>query len=146
MIVQCIANTAEHVPLSARVLDENDDTSYYGLIVGDKYTVYAVMWIASRVDVLIATDAGGPVWVPMMLFRLVDGRLPDKWAMCVTEQSEAFRELATYYNIAAIVGYKRIVEDINHYNGILEREHREIMEFYAQKEEIDSTCAGTTEW
>lgn len=82
----------------------------------------------------------------MVLFRLVDGRLPENWAICVTEQSEAYRDLATYYKIVTIVGYKRIVENINHYTGILERDHQELLKFYEEKKIMDAMYREESEW
>ena len=53
MIIKCIFNSGDKLPINKRSLGESNDTDYSFLEVGAEYTVYGLMFFNCRVDYLI---------------------------------------------------------------------------------------------
>lgn len=129
MIGICRAVTGAEISSTRRYLGETGATDYSPLQVAEKYEIYGFMLVCDRVDFLVAPPAQLPFWVPSDLFDLVDSSLPAGWGVCVTSLSSDYCVLERQFKIGCIVGYPSLVNDYQHYLGLIERDPQAIKTF-----------------
>ncbi|MGF6731032.1 hypothetical protein OKW50_003113 [Paraburkholderia youngii] len=136
MRILCRSNTGASLPESARCLGETDRTEFAPLKVGDEYIVYGLMFRFSRVEFLVCPDGMAPYWMPSNLFAIADPALP-AWQICLTGQARDYQALMGAFGITALIGYDALVNDYQHYVGILERDPVQLQKFFAAKHSVD---------
>lgn len=125
----CRSGLGDAIPPSKRYLGEVDKTSYSPLTIGESYLVYALLFIFDRVDFLVRAPDQPPFWVPSNLFDMVDSKVPAGWEFCITQSSADYRVLFDTFGINYILGYSLLVNEYQHYVGLVEREPREVHRF-----------------
>ncbi|HEY0287610.1 MAG TPA: hypothetical protein VGC62_11450 [Pseudomonas sp.] len=110
-------------------MGEVDQTNYSPLSVGENYVVYALLFIFDRVDFLVRAPDQPPFWVPSCLFRLVDARIPAGWEFCITQTRPDYKCLFDAFKISHVMGYPLLVNEYEHYVGIVERDPVEVLRF-----------------
>lgn len=137
MLAICKSNLGSAIPSAERYLGEVDQTNYSPLSVGGSYVVYALLYIIDRVDFLVRSPEQPPFWAPSSLFHLVDARVSADWELCVTQSRADYKTLFDVFKISHVMGYPRLVNDYNHYVGIVERDPVEVLRF--MERELDCT-------
>jgi hypothetical protein len=137
MLAICKSNLGSAIPSAERYLGEVDQTNYSPLSVGGSYVVYALLYIIDRVDFLVRAPEQPPFWAPSSLFHLVDARVSADWELCVTQSRADYKNLFDVFKISHVMGYPRLVNDYNHYVGIVERDPVEVLRF--MERELDCT-------
>ncbi|KJH79018.1 hypothetical protein UB23_00475 [Pseudomonas sp. ES3-33] len=97
--------------------------------MGKNFLVYALSFIFDRVDYLLRAPDQPPFWAPSNLFDLIDSQIPSGWEFCITQSSADYRVLFDVFGIHSILGYSLLVNEYQHYVGIVEREPREVLKF-----------------
>jgi len=133
MLICCKSNLGKSLPLTKRYMGETDQTIYSPLKKGDIYQVFAMFFIADRIDFLVCPPEAEPAWVPSILFDIIDYRIPNDWGILMTEKEKNYSELYDFFKISCIIGYKLIISDYNHYKGILEGDEVELIKFHREK-------------
>jgi hypothetical protein len=129
MLALCQANLGSAIPAKERYLGEVDQTNYSPLSVGENYVVYALLFIFDRVDFLVRAPDQPPFWVPSSLFRLVDAKIPADWEFCITQTRPDYKCLFDAFKISHVMGYPLLVNEYEHYIGIVERDPVEVLRF-----------------
>ena len=129
MFAICISKFGSAVPKSERLLGETDETDYSPLRVGEGYAVYGLLHFCDRVDFLVGLPEQVPFWVPSSLFDLADASLPNGWEFCFTRSRKDYEALADVFKIKCIVGYPLLVNDYQHYVGLIEKDPKELRRF-----------------
>jgi hypothetical protein len=137
MRVTCLSNKGSDLPKWARLF-ETDHTLFSGLLVGESYSVYAIMFRFNEIEFLVVPSGSNPMWLPSHLFRITDDSLPPSWRLCLTYAAEGYKELLDTFKVIALIGYNALVTNYEHYNGIIERRATELAIFYSEKSKIDS--------
>ncbi|MEV4334160.1 hypothetical protein AB0K02_27130 [Streptomyces sp. NPDC049597] len=91
------------------------------ITAGRNYGVYGLAQYASRAIVLVRSDDDRPNWCPLEWFRVVDGHIPGDWEFSVVDPTGSALQL--------LFGYPELVNDPDHYDGLLERDPRAISVF-----------------
>lgn len=138
MIIKCIFNSVKNISTDYRCLNETDETDYSFLTIGSEFTVYGLMFFATRVDYLICLNNNYPIWVPSNLFEIDIQGLPNNWSLCITYLNSNYKILDDSFGIKAIISYPNLVDNISHYVGLLEREPDDLKLFFLEKEKIDA--------
>lgn len=133
MLALCQANLGSAIPPKERYLGEVDQTNYSPLSVGEIYVVYALLFIFDRVDFLVRAPEQPPFWAPSSLFRLVDARVPAGWELCITQSCADYRPLFDAFKISYVMGYPLLVNEYEHYVGIIERDPVEVLRFMEEE-------------
>jgi len=133
MLAICQSNLGDAIPSSERYLGETELTNYSPLIVGESYLVYALLFIVDRIDFLVSAPQQTPFWVPSSLFDLVDARFSVGWEICITQSHTDYRALFDNFRIKYIIGYPLLVNEYQHYVGLIEREPREVQRFMERR-------------
>lgn len=130
MQVRCIGNKGNNLSKKTLVSGYQINTNFSELSIESVYVIYGISFYDdSTLSYLITSkNQWQPFWYPAELFTVSDNLLPLEW----------------YYNflgynscISAIWGYKELALDLNHYDGIIEREKKDIEIFLKRKKEID---------
>lgn len=129
MLAKCKSSLGEAIPPSERYLGEIDKTDYSPLTIGESYLVYALLFVFDRVDFLVRAAGQPPFWAPSSLFDLVDSKIPSDWEICITQSSSDYKVLFDVFGIHSVLGYSLIVNEYEHYVGVVEREPREVLRF-----------------
>jgi hypothetical protein len=129
MLAICKSNLGSAIPSTERYLGEVDQTNYSPLNVGESYVVYALLFISDRVDFLVRAPEQPPFWVPSSLFHLVDARVSANWELCITQSRADYKTLFDVFKVSHVMGYSLLVNDYNHYVGIVERDPVEVLRF-----------------
>ncbi|PIT39266.1 hypothetical protein [Snodgrassella alvi] len=137
MLVECIFNSGKDLPIDSRCLNETDETDYSFLKIGAKYIVYGLMFYSCRIDYLICSGKGKPIWIPANLCKIIDSKLSSNWSVCITHLNEDYKVLYDSFNIQSIISYPELVTSISHYLGIIERESDDMKRFFLEKEKMD---------
>lgn len=109
---------------------------------GKPYGVYGMMFIKNRVDYLVCRTEDSPTFIPSWLFEILDPVLPSGWKACNVVYDDIYSALYRNFGISYMVGYGELVENIEHYRGLLERDHAEARVFFRMKNEIDLNLYG----
>lgn len=136
MLAICKSNLGGAIPLAERYLGETDQTSYSPLVVGEGYLVFALFFVFDRVDFLISGPGQLPFWVPGNLFDLTDARIPPGWEFCSTRLDSDYKILFETFGISYIFGYPLLVNEYQHYVGIVEQDSNELQIFADEKRKI----------
>jgi hypothetical protein len=140
MQVICNSITGRSIPTIVRLPGESDETRFTPLVVGGKYIVYGLMFMCKRVDYLVSPDDNGPCWMPGNLFDVLDSFLPDL-EICLVEKDFNYRRLFTEFGITGLLGYSELVNNYDHYEGILERNPIHLYRFFTHKKVMDEKVA-----
>ena len=132
MLAICRFNRGNAIPIAERYFGEMDQTDYSPLIIGNSYVVYALLFIFERIDFLVRAPEQPPFWAPGSLFELVDATIPSGWKFCVTQTHPNYRKLFNSFKINYIMGYSLLINEYQHYVGLVEREPREIQRFFEE--------------
>lgn len=130
MLALCESIFGKRIPSSKRYLGELDETCYAPLVVGEIYSVYALLFIYDRVDFLVGEYGQPPFWVPSDLFILNDSGVPEGWGCCITQTDAEFKTLFEVFGIHFILGYTLLISDYQHYVGLVERDVNELQRFF----------------
>lgn len=130
MQVKCIGNRGTDLSDKLLSIRYTFLTTKYDLEIEQIYTVYGI-YISNKGPVLYLIQDiydNWPDWYPADLFITTDHLLPLEW----------------YYNffgydncVSAIWGYKELALNLEHYNGLIEREDKDMEIFFKRKREID---------
>ncbi|BBW98643.1 phosphoribosylaminoimidazole synthetase [Geobacillus icigianus] len=127
MKARCIANTGKDISEKALSIGYSTET-VFELEIGRVYTVYGVcLWRDSLHYLIKGEEHNYPSWYPSELFDVSDRLLPVEWYY------DYFRAC----DITAIWGYKELVEDDSHFDGLMERDNKALEVFLKRKQEID---------
>ena len=133
MKVICIGNTGKEIPISERMSLESDRTSYAPLKIGEEYEVYGLMFKSRQVKYFVEAEGLSVMWAPSCLFKILDATIPSGWVFCNAKENEAYQGLFESFEIISMIGYPLLVTDMNHYVGLLERDHIELRKFLDYK-------------
>ncbi|UII69860.1 hypothetical protein LVW35_19610 [Pseudomonas sp. HN11] len=133
MLAFCQANLGSAIPTTERYLGEVDQTDYSPLSIGESYVVYALSFIFDRVDFLVRAPEQPPFWAPSSLFRLGDARTPAGWEFCITQLRPGYKSLFDAFKISYVMGYPLLVNEYEHYVGIVERDPVELLRFMEEE-------------
>lgn len=134
MLAICHASLGSAIPPAERYLKETDHTDYSPLCVGDSYKVYALLFICDRVDFLVRAPAQPPFWAPSSLFKLVDSRIPIGWEFCMTKSHAGYKQLFNEFRISCVMGYPLLVNEYEHYVGVVEQDPSELLRFMEEEQ------------
>jgi hypothetical protein len=130
MKIKAIANSGKN--LSYKYLGAFDNAeSFFPINIGDIYTVYGINIWAGGINYLTFDKWGHyPSWYPAELFEIVDNRLPSEWHF-------HFYGYKNNELLNAVLGYKELALNPEHYNQLAEREGLSMYIFNQRKKEID---------
>lgn len=133
MIVKCIANTGEG--LSQIMLDLGYSKDYKFNVELEKiYVVYGMsMWKDSLEYLVSEISTGDPVWCPAELFSIVHNTLSVFWHF----NFERYKNYNAPDSQKAFWGYKELVEDADHYEGLLMKNLEVLEIFKKRKDQFD---------
>lgn len=134
----CRNNRGSAIALSERYLGETNETNYSPLMIGKEYAVYALLFIRDRVDFLILAEESAPFWAPSSLFDLIDSQIPDGWSFSFAKSSPGYGALFDAFGINCIIGYSLLIEDYEHYVGLIEGRSEELQRFFEINHRADS--------
>jgi hypothetical protein len=105
------------------------------LTIGKVYSVYGFSIFKNNLYYLIDNPLEGwpinPDWYPVEIFEVVDSSLPKEMYFGYFGSNDK-------RGVNALWGYKELVHDYSHYEGLVEIEEDAIRVFQKRKEEIDS--------
>ena len=136
MFAKCKSNFGIAIPLAERYLRETDQTSYSPLVVGESYLVFALFFVFDRVDFLVSGPGSLPFWVPGNLFDLIDAKIPPGWELRSTRLDSDYKILFESFGISYIFGYPRLVNEYQHYVGVVEHDSNELQVFADEKRRV----------
>ncbi|MDY7568965.1 MULTISPECIES: hypothetical protein [Pseudomonas] len=136
MLALCQANLGSAIPAKERYLGEVDQTDYSPLSIGGSYVVYGLLCVFERVDFLVRAPEQPPFWAPSSLFQLVDARIPAGWQLCITQTRPDYKCLFEAFKISHVIGYPLLVNEYEHYIGVVERDPVEVLRFLEEVERI----------
>lgn len=128
MRIKCIGNNGSY--LDKITLQKSGDlkTVEYPIKIGDEYVVYGQMIYDEVLYYLIkGTYEDLPSWYPAELFEVTNNLIYMEWYFRFDSKSE----------LSAIWGYWELVFSLEHYNGLIDREKKDIKIFLDRKKEID---------
>lgn len=137
MKVLCKAILGAAIPPAERYLGEIDETRYAPLQIGQEYQVYGVQVIVDRMDYLVCSTGELPMWAPKHLFDVVNNILLSGWIVCLPQNDKDYRPLFDIFKINSISGYPALVQNYNHYIGILERDAAELQVFFEEMRRVE---------
>lgn len=124
MRVICNSNSGQSLP--SRMLSSGHTLqSSFTVSIGREYHVFAMALWQGVILLLLADDHHLPNWFPMCLFSANDPRLPDEWSFWSAESDEE--------GLQALWGYKQLIANATHYDGLLEREPEALRYFYEEE-------------
>ena len=116
MKLTAIGNSGADLPDDARTASHSHEMTRYRLVVGRRYSPFAMALIwPMGLKVLILDESGRPNWLPLPLFAGERQSLPASWLFGVTEVLNA-------PSVTAIWGYRDLVMDPAHFEALIERE------------------------
>jgi hypothetical protein len=109
----CVGSYGRDLPGDVLVASGNTPASRFDIGIGEEYEAYAMALWTYGLGVLIVNDTGRPFWMPISLFRVVDGVLPDYWEFIVLENRNP---------VLALWGYTSLIRDPKHHDDLIERD------------------------
>ncbi|MFX3646267.1 MAG: GNAT family acetyltransferase [Paenibacillus sp.] len=100
------------------------------MAVWDTYLYYLIKPDHEEPDLNI-----DPVWYPYEWFEILDHTIPKMWSFSHSAQSDE-------NDLSLLWGYKEIVIDDEHEQGIMERNKKALEIFYRRKMEMDKEMEG----
>lgn len=135
MIIKCKENNIKIISIEKIGLSESQDTDYSFLKIKKEYIVYGIYHTSDSICFLIDIENCKPMWVPSFLFFMIENSIPDSWSFNMIKDNENYNELYSFFGIFSLLGYNELVNNYDHYIGILERDHKELHKFALLKEE-----------
>jgi len=77
------------------------------------------------------------MWAPGQLFEVIDKRLPNGWMICEASETADYAALSQAFGIGCILGYTDLVQNYQHYIGLLERDVEALRIFNREKEAME---------
>ncbi len=127
MLIQCKNNSAKALSVKALRVSGTDATEF-PLIIGKKYTVFAICLWQGVLKYLIIGEQNLPMWYPSELFDVVEKTLPFEW----------YCDIVVGQALEAIWGYKEMVYDNCHFDALQERDSKAVKIFLKRKAEIET--------
>jgi hypothetical protein len=125
--MKCIANADAFIKKGSRIYGLNGITEYYGLVLEAAYEVYGLGNYNNSINILLdITEDCRPSWYSLSQFRIVDNAVPTDW-------KSAFRPSEKW---TTIMGYPELISSPTHFDGILERNEKELAIFYRMKSRV----------
>lgn len=130
MKIRC--RTIEAAELPQRYLDQGFSyTKQLNLAEGAAYTVYGMcIWRGCLMFLIDPSDEGVPSWYPAPAFDVINDHIPKTWSFSYSREEEDC-------GMAAIFGYKELVNSQEHYNGLAELLPKDLELFKKRKKEIN---------
>lgn len=133
MIVKCIANTGENLSQIMFDLGYNKDYKF-DIEIGKIYVVYgASMWKGSLEYLIAEKSTNTPIWCPAELFNVIHKTLSIFWHF----NFEKYKNYNGHDSEKAFWGYKELVEDADHYEGLLMKNINALEIFKKRKAQYD---------
>ncbi|MBB3225556.1 hypothetical protein FHW69_000146 [Luteibacter sp. Sphag1AF] len=137
----CRYSMGSAIPRSERYLREVDQTSYAPLKVGSEYRVYGLLFICGRMDFLVVPEESSPFWAPSSLFEITDSGICNEWGVCSTKNNGQYHSLFASFNITCIIGYRSLVDDYEHYRGLVESDADHVERFFLENRNVSMSGA-----
>jgi hypothetical protein len=99
--------------------------STFSVLVGKEYEAFGMSLWRGALLLLLADEHHLPNWFPLELFSLSDRRLPKDWAFSPSLNNEE--------GLQALWGYGRLITDMAHYDGLMERDPEALRYFYEEE-------------
>ncbi|GIE87948.1 hypothetical protein [Actinoplanes regularis] len=108
-----VGSQGRDLPPDVLAASGNTPFSRFNITVGNEYRAHAMELSTYGLNVLVVVDTGWSYWVPISLFRVVDGALPAHWEFAVVENGGP---------VLALWGYPSLIHDPDHHDDLIERE------------------------
>jgi hypothetical protein len=131
MLLQCRVNRGEGLPEELVARHPQSRHSRFKLTVGDRYSVFALAIFEQDPWVLVINDSGMPHWFYLALFGDWAGTVPPDWLASVSAP-----EVAARTGRSLLLGYRAMIEDAGHYEGLIDRRFESLTQF------VDAVAAG----
>ncbi|MYW05610.1 hypothetical protein [Streptomyces sp. SID3343] len=92
--------------------------------MGHVYRIFGMASYGGDLLVLVRDSTQKPNWYPVQLFDVVDDSIPADWRFGLRDGGER--------GLQAVWGYSTLVQDVNHYGGLIEREPEALETFYQE--------------
>ncbi|MBC8624049.1 phosphoribosylaminoimidazole synthetase [Bacillus paralicheniformis] len=127
MKVKCKMNTGLELSEKTYEIGYSPET-IFDLKKEEQYSVYGICeWNSSLHFLIKGEEDNFPSWYPSELFEVTEKQLPLEW----------YFNLDRHNDISAVWGYKELVMDESHFDGLMERENDALKVFLERKKEID---------
>lgn len=130
MKVICKANSGTALSERALASGNTRESRFNPLKIGQTYLVYGIHMYNNWLSYLVIPDeAMPPNWYPAELFEVVEPQLPFEWYFRFYGYIES--------GVCAVWGYKELVLDANHHDGLLELDGKALKTFLKRKKEME---------
>ena len=120
MVVTCIANSSKQSPQLFQSIGYSEQKAFQ-VKPGTEYVVYAMALLGLNLVLLLRDETGQPNWYPASQFKVANPHLAPDWAYDIVRKDGR--------GLRAIWGYKTMIEDRNHNDGLLGREPAALEKF-----------------
>ena len=120
MRARCVGSTGEDLPADFLEKSGNTPHSRFNISVGSEYLVHAMALWDYGIGLLVVDDNLRPNWKPIGLFEITDHSLPSNWK---------FRVVGDKGPVLALWGYRSLIENPEHHDGLIERKTSALEEF-----------------
>ena len=128
MRIKCTGNIGSCLSKAMLEKLKISEKAEYPIKIGDEYVVYGQMIYNEVLYYLIKeTYEDLPSWYPAELFEVTNNLIYMEWYFRFDSESE----------LSAIWGYWELVFSLEHYDGLIDREKKDIKIFLDRKKEID---------
>lgn len=104
----------------------------YDLTVGKTYFMFAqCLWKGCLLYLLDPTERCRPSWYPASLFQVADTTIPSSWKFTYFKEYEL-------EGISAIWGYAELIQNEEHFDGLSERNAKDLEIFCVRKLEMQN--------
>ena len=134
MVVTCIGNSCRHSASQFASVGFSERAAYQ-VTPGNEYVVHAMALMGLHLVLLLRDDTGQPNWFPASQFKVANPHLDAGWNYDIRRRDSR--------GLCAIWGYRRIVEDPHHNDGLIAREPEAIRAFAeaAQRMPLEAAMA-----
>ena len=126
MQVICTGNRGSDLPEPVLSLSGNFESTKFQLTVDGAYAVYAMAISRGNLMLLVLNDNVRPIWAHVELFYFTDAALPLHWSFAKREEET--------FGISALWGYRSMIENPSHNDGLMERERSAWRDFLVDNE------------
>lgn len=130
MIVRCIRNTGASLGAPERGHYYTVKTVFQ-VKVGSDYLVFGMSLWETILTVLIRDETGRPRWNPIGLFEFKSRTLPKDWEFALLDGIGASGGDASNRRVA-MWGYRELVQDPEHSDGLINRDPSALEIFYSR--------------
>ena len=121
----CLENTGKNIAEKRVSMRGDSRGANYPVEINREYEIYGVLVDAHGLGkFLICDEASEPEWIPSELFRISDSTVRKDWHVSI--------DLDAY--IPTKIGYSRLVNEIDHFEGIIEGNEDDLIFFFKTKE------------